>query len=185
MARSSASTPRIFSPTGGSVGIAFAIPASLARDVVADLEDDGKVARGWLGVQIQRVDKDIAASVGLDRPRGAIVAAVVAGGPAAEAGLEPGDVILGVNGAAVETMRELPRRVAALPAGEKAELDLWRDGRATAATVEIGALPTGEEAAARSAAFRWRPARRVSISRRWTRRRAGASASTTRSWGRS
>ena len=142
---------RIFSPTGGSVGIAFAIPASLARDVVADLEDDGKVARGWLGVQIQRVDKDIAASVGLDRPRGAIVAAVVADGPAAEAGLEPGDVILGVNGAAVETMRELPRRVAALPAGEKAELDLWRDGRATAATVEIGALPTVEEAAARSA----------------------------------
>ncbi|MCE2483004.1 MAG: trypsin-like peptidase domain-containing protein, partial [Alphaproteobacteria bacterium] len=133
----------IFSPTGGSVGIAFAIPASLARDVVADLEDDGKVARGWLGVQIQRVDED--------RPRGAIVAAVVAGGPAAAAGLEPGDVILGVNGAAVETMRELPRRVAALPAGEAAELDLWRDGRATAATVEIGALPTGEDAAARSA----------------------------------
>ena len=141
----------IFSPTGGSVGIAFAIPASLARDVVADLEDDGKVARGWLGVQIQRVDEDIADSVGLDRPRGAIVAAVVAGGPAAAAGLEPGDVILGVNGAAVETMRELPRRVAALPAGEAAELDLWRDGSATAATVEIGALPTGEEAAARSA----------------------------------
>ena len=137
----------IFSPNGGSVGIGFAIPASLARDVVAELEDDGTVERGWLGVQIQQVGKDIAASVGLDRAAGAIVASVVDGSPAAEAGLKSGDVILGVNGNAIENMRQLPRVIAALQAGDKAELAVWRDGREIEVTVEIAELQESAAAA--------------------------------------
>ena len=138
----------IFSPNGGSVGIGFAIPASLAENVVAELEDDGKVDRGWLGVQIQPVGKDIAASVGLEGTAGAIVSSVLPGSPAANADLKQGDVILAVNGEAIETTGELPRVIAAIEAGETATLGVWRDGAEVMVRVEIGALKERAEVAA-------------------------------------
>ena len=142
----------IFSPNGGSVGIGFAIPASLAEHVVGELEDDGSVDRGWLGVQIQPVGKDIADSLGLEEAAGAIVADVVAKSPAAAAELRQGDVILAVNGTAIKKMRELPRIIAAIPAGEAAELTVWRDGAPITLTVEIAALKeSGEVVAGRKA----------------------------------
>ena len=131
----------IFSPNGGNIGIGFAIPASLARDVVAELEDDGKVDRGWLGVQIQPVGKDIADSVGLDQAIGAIVAGVMPNTPAAESELKQGDIIVAVNGTEIATMRQLPRVIAAIAAGEDAELTVWRDGARRSVMVKIGALP--------------------------------------------
>ena len=106
----------IFSPTGGSVGIGFAIPSSLAQKVIADLKDDGRVERGWLGVNIQAVNKDMAASLSLDKARGAIVSRVTPDSPAADAGLEQGDVILAVDKRPVHTLRDLPRLIAAIAA---------------------------------------------------------------------
>ena len=92
----------IFSPSGGNVGIAFAIPASIVAEVVGDLRDDGVVTRGWLGVQIQPVTEDIAESLGIESTKGAIVADATADGPAAGAGIKAGDIITKVNGKAVE-----------------------------------------------------------------------------------
>ncbi len=140
----------IFSPNGGNVGIGFAIPASLAGDVVADLKDDGKVDRGWLGVQIQPVGQDIADSVGLDHAMGAIVVSVLPDSPAAAADLKQGDVIVAVNGTAIATMRQLPRLIAGIAAGEEAELTVWRDGAKRTVSVKIGALQENAEVAAKS-----------------------------------
>ena len=128
----------IFSPTGGNVGIGFAIPASIAEGIVADLRDHGTVQRGFLGVNIQGVSADIAASLGLAEPVGAIVAAVIPGGPAAGADIEVGDVIVSVNGMPVNTVRDLPRLVAALKAGEAAAFTVLRDGSELRLQVTIG-----------------------------------------------
>ena len=128
----------IFSPSGGSVGIGFAIPASTIHEVVAQLQAHGHVMRGWLGVQIQSVTPDIAGSLGLNTPKGAIVATIVAGGPAAKAGFRPGDVVTALNGALVQDSRDLTRRVAALPAGSKAAFRVLRNGNTTTLTVVIG-----------------------------------------------
>ncbi|MEM1199179.1 MAG: Do family serine endopeptidase [Pseudomonadota bacterium] len=131
----------IFSPSGGSVGIGFAIPAHLADDVVADLKDDGNVTRGWLGVVIQPVTKDIADSIGLDEAKGVIIANVQNGSPASKAGLRNGDTILTLDGKTVESPRDLARKVAAIKPGAKPTLELIRDGKRITQSVTIAELP--------------------------------------------
>jgi len=133
----------IFSPTGGSVGIGFAIPASSASKIVAKLKDSGRVDRGWLGVEIQPVNNGIAEGLGLDKAKGAIVARVIPDGPAAKAGIESGDVILSVNGEAVTQKRGLPALVAAVSPGEKAQFQVLRNGKEKEMTISLG---TREEA---------------------------------------
>jgi serine protease Do len=131
----------IFSPTGGSVGIGFAIPANLARDVIAQLKVGGSVKRGWLGVAIQTVSQDIAEGVGLKEAKGAIVSAVTAGGPAAAAGLKVGDVILEVDDTKIDEMAVLPRVIAAISPNKIARLKIWRDNKARIVEVKLGSLP--------------------------------------------
>ena len=120
----------IVSPSGGNVGIGFAVPAATAKAVIDDLKVHGRVMRGWLGVHIQPVTEDIAASLGLDGTEGVIVARVQPGSPAAAARLKPGDVITAVNEAPVDDMRTLSRMIAAVDAGTSATLTVWRDGEA-------------------------------------------------------
>ncbi len=163
----------ILSPSGGSVGIGFAIPAGMAQDVIADLRDDGQIERGWLGVGIQGVTDDIAESLDLESARGAIVSNVTPGGPAAAAGIETGDVIVAVNGEAIDRARALPRLIAGIDPGETAELGVWRRGEIITVDVEIGALDETpavaavEEAPGRSdAAFGLRLARLDASARR-------------------
>ncbi len=118
----------IYSPSGGSVGIGFAIPASTIHDVVAQLQAHGHVSRGWLGVEIQSVTPEIASSEGVKDAKGAIVASVVPGSPAAKAGFSQGDIVLAINGKSVEDSRDLSRRVAAIPAGATASFTVIHDG---------------------------------------------------------
>ena len=127
----------IFSPSGGSVGIGFAIPASTVRAIVDQLKDHGNVARGWLGVQIQNLTPDMASSLGVSNAKGAIVASVVDESPAAKAGFRQGDVIVSLNGMDVDDNRDLTRKVAGLRAGEKADFSILREGqkRSISATI--------------------------------------------------
>ena len=138
----------IFSPSGGSVGIGFAISSNLAKQIVADLKDDGKVERGWLGVQIQGLDEDLAASLGLDKPKGALVSGVQDGSPAQAAGIKRGDVVLSFAGQEIAKVGQLSRAVAVVPAGQKAEVVLWRDGKEQRLTAEIAPMPSGDQVAA-------------------------------------
>jgi serine protease Do len=138
----------IQSPTGGNVGIGFAIPANLASEILADLQDDGQVERGWLGVHIQGVDDDLASTLDLDAPNGALVAQVAPDSPAAAAGLEQGDVILSYNGEAVEEVRDLTKMVADTDPGTDAKLMVWRDGREMTLDVEIGQMMPDQEVVA-------------------------------------
>ncbi|HEV7416992.1 MAG TPA: Do family serine endopeptidase, partial [Tianweitania sediminis] len=131
----------IFSPSGGNVGIAFAIPASTAKDVVSTLMTGKSVQRGWLGVQIQPVSPEIAESLGLKDARGAIVASAQSDSPAAEAGIEEGDVITAVDGQSVSSPRELARVIGSDRPGTAVEIDLWRNGKAEQITVKLGELP--------------------------------------------
>jgi serine protease Do len=133
----------IFSPTGGSVGIGFAIPASTIHDVIAQLEAHGHVSRGWLGVEIQSITPELAASLGMKDPKGAIISNIVPDGPAARAGLRQGDVVLAVNGKAVEDSRDLSRRVAGLTAGSSATFSVNRDGKVQ--QIEAKIQPRKEE----------------------------------------
>lgn len=119
---------QIFSPSGGNVGIGFAIPSDVAANIVAQLLETGRVARGWLGVQIQDVTEDIAESLGLDERRGAIISSLVADGPAARGGLRRGDVVLAINGNDVENSGDLTRRVGAIAAGQPVNFRILRDG---------------------------------------------------------
>lgn len=137
----------IFSPSGGNVGIGFAIPAAFAEDIVADLMDDGKVERAWLGVAIQALNDDMADSLGIGESDGAIVSEVMAASPAAEAGIAQGDVILAVNDVAVKELRDLTRAIAALEVGETATLAIWRDGRRITIEATVG-KPDAPEVAA-------------------------------------
>lgn len=130
----------IFSLTGGSVGIGFAIPASLAKGIVTQLKDHGNVERGWLGVVAQLVSPVIAEAIGLKTGQGAIISEVTANSPAAESDLRPGDVILGFNGMFVKTPRDLPRLIAGMRFGETASFEIWRNGKKKAVPVVIGQL---------------------------------------------
>lgn len=130
----------IFSPSGGSIGIGFAIPTALARPVVEQLKKEGRVRRGWLGVKIQEVSDEIAESVGLAKEAGALVLEVSPGSPAAKAGLQAGDVITAFNGKEVNQMRHLPRLVAEAKAGSTATLTYWRKNASHTATVTIAEL---------------------------------------------
>ena len=141
----------IFSPNGGSVGIGFAVPAAFAGDIVAELRETGAIERGRLGVRVQHVGDDLAAGLGLGKPEGALVASVDPSGPAAGAGIEPGDVILEVDGKRVGEMRRLPRMIGAMDPGRTVALKLWRDGAETAAEVMLDAMPTAGAAAAETA----------------------------------
>jgi serine protease Do len=131
----------IYSPTGGSVGIGFAIPSNLVRDVVAELETNGKVARGWLGVQIQPLTEDIAESLGLTETHGALVAGVAPDSPAALGGVKPGDVIVGMNGEKLEDFKDLPKLVADASAGSESTLQVKRKGEIIDLEIEIGNMP--------------------------------------------
>ena len=137
----------IFSPSGGNVGIGFAVPANLAKPVIQSLIDTGKVARGWLGVRIQTVSDDIAQSLGLKESRGALVASVTPGGPAEKAGIEAGDVILDLDGKPIDRMRSLPRVVAESPVGKDVPVTVWRKGEQKKIQVHLGQLPDDEQLA--------------------------------------
>ncbi len=135
----------IFSPSGGSVGIGFAIPSSLAKPIIDQLIKYGKTRRGWLGVRIQTVTEEIAESLGLKGVQGALVASLTKGGPAEKAGLQPGDIILEFNGQALTGMRQLPRAVAETAVDEKVPLTYWRDGKKMTTSVVVGELEKAEE----------------------------------------
>ena len=138
----------IISPSGGSIGIGFAIPSEIAIGVVDQLREFGETHRGWLGVNIQEVTDDLAESLGIDKPHGALVAGVTEGGPAAVAKVEPGDVIVAFDGHAITAMRELPRLVANTPVGKEVSITLIRKGKELTLPVKLGRLEEGEKVAA-------------------------------------
>jgi serine protease Do len=140
----------IFSPSGGNVGIAFAIPASTAREVTQDLIRDGVVERGWIGVEIQPVTPEISESLGLAGEKGALVANAQDNGPAKKAGVVAGDVITAVDGKEVASPRELARIIAGISPGQAVDVTLWRDGKSETVKVNLGELPAEQQAAARS-----------------------------------
>lgn len=137
---------QIVSRSGGYMGLSFAIPIDLAMDVADQLKQTGEVSRGWLGVLIQEVDRDLAESFGLDKPMGALVAQVQSGSPAAEAGLQPGDVIIAFNGREIQRSAQLPKWVGALKAGTEAEMTVVRDGDEKTLEVTVGELPDNPQA---------------------------------------
>jgi serine protease Do len=141
----------IYSPSGGSIGIGFAIPSNAARPLIEQLRQSGKVERGWLGIHIQAVTPEIAESLGLDKVRGALVADVDPAGPAAAAQIQPGDVILSYDGKAVEQSRRLPRLVAESAPGKQVTLTVWRDGHQVDAKATLAALEARRIAAEVSA----------------------------------
>src|SRR5262245_41080410 len=130
----------IYSPSGGSVGIAFDIPASTVASVVPQLRKGGHVARGWLGVQVQPVTQEIADSLGLEAAAGALVAEPQPGSPAASAGLKAGDIIISVNGAEVKDARDLARKVGTLGPDKPIELRILRNGKEQTAHLKLGRL---------------------------------------------
>lgn len=144
----------IFSRTGGYMGVSFAIPIDVAMDVREQLVSQGYVTRGRIGVQIQEVNAQFAKSFGLDRPRGALVGSVEKGGPADKAGIEPGDVILAVNGRNVETSSELPGIIMRMKPGSTAKLAIWRNGKEMNLDVQIAQLeePNQQRTSARDGA---------------------------------
>jgi serine protease Do len=142
----------IYSPSGGSVGIGFAIPSNTAKYVIGQIEAHGRVAWGWLGVAIQNVTPPIARSLGLDadHPTGALVAAVVPDSPAAKAGLESGDVITQAGSHVIKDVRDLPRIVAETPVGSKLQLTIYRGGKTRTLVADIGEMPKQMAAAGRA-----------------------------------
>jgi serine protease Do len=138
----------IYSPSGGSVGIAFSIPASTVKTVIAQLKDKGSVSRGWIGVQIQPVTSDIADSLGMKKAEGALVAEPQANGPAAKAGIESGDVITAVNGETVKDARELARTIGGLAPGNSVKLNVLHKGEDKVVSLTLGQLPNTMEAKA-------------------------------------
>src|ERR1700730_14242297 len=136
----------IFSPSGGSVGIAFDIPAETVKVVVAQLKDHGAVTRGWIGVQIQPVTAEIADSLGLKNARGALVAEPQSDSPAQKAGIKAGDVIVSVNGETVADARNLARRISAMAPGTSVKLGVIRGGKEDTLTLTLGELPKERQA---------------------------------------
>jgi len=131
---------QIYSRTGGFMGLSFAIPIDVALDVQRQLKDKGRVSRGRIGVVIQEVNKDLATSFGLDRPRGALVNSIEKGSPADKAGIEATDIITRFDGKAVESSSDLPRIVGATRPGARIELEVWRKGASRALTLTVGEL---------------------------------------------
>ena len=137
----------IFSPSGGNVGIAFAIPASTAKTVVEDLIKNGSVARGWLGVEIQPVTKDIAESLGMKSDKGALVASAQASSPAKQAGIVAGDVITQVDGKDINSTKDLARTIADYGPGKKVDVTVLHNGKTQSVNVELGKLPNSDKQA--------------------------------------
>jgi serine protease Do len=144
----------IYSPSGGSVGIGFAVPSNIAKQVVVQLKEHGHVTWGWLGVAIQNVTPPIAKSLGLepDHPTGALVASVTADSPAVRAGVKQGDVITAAGGHEIKSVHDLPRLVASTPVGTKLELTFARDGKQKTVEASIGEMPQNVASAEREAA---------------------------------
>lgn len=135
----------IFSPSGGSVGIGFAIPSALAEPVVNQIVEFGRTRRGWIGVRIQTITDEIAESLGLKETIGALVASITPGGPAEKAGLKPGDVILEFNGKTIKEMREVPRIVAETKINTDVDLTVWRDNKKVNTKISVAELEVAEE----------------------------------------
>ena len=133
----------IFSPSGGNVGIAFAIPASTVDQIVASLKDKGSVTRGFIGVQMQPVTKEIAEAIGLKEPKGALVAEAMKDGPAAKAGIKTGDTIVAVDGQPIKEAKDLSRKVAQVAPGKTLSVTLYRDGKERNVTLEVASQPKG------------------------------------------
>jgi serine protease Do len=138
----------IFSPSGGSVGIAFDIPAETVKSVVAQLKDKGMVSRGWIGVQIQPITADIADSLGMKGAEGALVSELQPDSPAAKAGVLSGDVITAVNGNAVKDARDLAKQIGAMASGSTVKLAVWRKGEEKSISLTVGEFPKEREARA-------------------------------------
>lgn len=138
---------QIYTRSGGFMGLSFAIPIDVAMEVADQLRDSGSVSRGWLGVVIQEVSRDLAESFGLPKPSGALVVNVLPDSPAQSAGLREGDVILRFNGNEIARSSELPHQVGRIPPGEKAEVEVMRDGRLQVISVTIGLLPDDDQLA--------------------------------------
>jgi serine protease Do len=134
---------QIYTRSGGFMGVSFAIPISVAINVVEQLKDKGKVSRGWLGVVIQEVNKDLAESFGLKHAKGALVAQLLPGSPAEEGGLLSGDIITAFNGQEINLSTDLPHRVGRVKPGEDAKLSIVRNGKTKVIYLEIGSLPDG------------------------------------------
>ncbi len=137
----------IYSPTGGNVGIAFAVPSDTVKRVVEQLEKGGAVSRGWLGVKIQDVDKDLASNLGLKEPHGAIISEVLADGPAAAAGLKVEDAIVQVDSQKIDDSRDLARTIADLPAKSTVDVKIWRNKNEQTLKVKLGTYPNKDEVA--------------------------------------
>ncbi|WP_025770515.1 Do family serine endopeptidase [Thioalkalivibrio sp. HK1] len=138
----------IYSPTGGNVGIAFSVPADLAKPIIASLQDSGSVERGWLGVHIQPIDPTLADALGLDGTEGALVASVLERTPADRSGILAGDVILSFDGQSVQRMKDLPRIVAGVEAGTQVDIDIWRKGERQSLKATIAAQEMEDESLA-------------------------------------
>src|SRR5438270_1887407 len=135
----------IISPSGGSIGIGFAVPSKTALPVIEQLRQFGETRRGWLGVRIQQVTDEIAESLGMKQSRGALVAGIDEKGPAKPAGIEPGDVIVKFDGHEIKEMRDLPRVVADTPVGKDVQVTVIRKGKEETKTVKLGRLEDGEK----------------------------------------
>jgi serine protease Do len=135
----------IYSPTGGSVGIGFAVPSSMAKDIIGQLKAEGRIERGWLGVQIQPVTREAAESFDLPDTHGALVASVVPGSPAAGAGIQAGDVIRKMNGELLDRFKDLPKLVANARAGTSASFEIWRNGEARTLNLRLETMPVEEQ----------------------------------------
>ncbi len=138
---------QIYSRTGGFMGLSFAVPIDIAMEVADQLKTKGRVSRGWLGVLIQSVTRDLAESFGMDKPVGALVAEIVPDSPAAKSDLQPGDVIVEYNGEPLQDMSDLPPMVGATPVGDEAELGIIRNGEEMTITVVIDELPADDQRA--------------------------------------
>ncbi|MFC6487992.1 Do family serine endopeptidase [Nitratireductor sp. GCM10026969] len=137
----------IFSPSGGNVGIAFAIPANLAKSVVTDLIDDGTIERGWLGVQIRELTPEMADAVGLEKSQGVFIENANEGEPAAESGMRAGDVVIAIDGENVASPRELARNIGNRDPGENVQVTVWRNGQPEDIDVKLGEMPDEQQTA--------------------------------------
>ena len=142
---------QIYSRTGGFMGLSFAIPVEVAMDVIDQLKDNGYVSRGWLGVYIQEVTRELAESFGMDKPMGALVAKIMDGSPVEDADIKVGDVILSFNGQEVQSSAALPPMVGRVRVGEQVKLKIMRDGKLSTVKVKIGQLPDADQAIASEA----------------------------------